>query len=246
MLTNLDGDTEAAFQAALARLKAQGVTVIEIEMPELAQLNGQVGFPVALYEAYDDMVAYLRHTGTGVTIDAMVAQIASADVKGTYEGLVLPRKLPAPDGSFVDAKPLYDEAIKIARPALQALYQQTFAEQQARRHRFPDHAAGCDRLQSGVQQSREFRPVHPEHRSRQQCRHSRNSDSDCARRYQQTCRLGLNSTARQAAMSGCLRSAWRSTLCLGGCRRRVDAIVGWAKRSVPTILPVAERWWARR
>jgi mandelamide amidase len=127
MLTNLDGDTEAAFQAALARLKAQGVTVIDIEMPELAQLNGQVGFPVALYEAYDDMVAYLKHTGTGVTIEAMVAQIASPDVKGTYEGLVLPRKLPAPDGSFVDAKPLYDHAINVARPALQALYQQTFA-----------------------------------------------------------------------------------------------------------------------
>lgn len=127
MLTNLDGDTEAAFLAALARFKAQGVTVIDIEMPELAQLNGQVGFPVALYEAYDDMVAYLKHTGTGVTIEAMVAQIASPDVKGTYEGLVLPRKLPASDGSFVDAKPLYDEAINVARPALQALYQQAFA-----------------------------------------------------------------------------------------------------------------------
>ncbi|MET4067810.1 Asp-tRNA(Asn)/Glu-tRNA(Gln) amidotransferase A subunit family amidase [Bradyrhizobium sp. S3.2.6] len=127
MLANLDGDTETAFQAALARLKAQGVTVVDIEMPELTQLNGRVGFPVALYEAYDDMVAYLNRTGTGVTIEAMVARIASPDVKGTYEGLVLPRKLPAPDGSLVDAKPLYVEAINVARPALQALYQQTFA-----------------------------------------------------------------------------------------------------------------------
>ena len=127
-LTNLDGDTEAAFQAALAQLKAQGVTVVDIKMPELAELNGQVGFPVALYEAYDDMVAYLQRTGTGVMIEAMVAQIASPDVKGTYEGLVLPRKLPAPDGSFVDAKPLYEHAINIARPALRALYAQTFAD----------------------------------------------------------------------------------------------------------------------
>jgi mandelamide amidase len=137
MLTNLDGDTEAAFHAALARLKAQGVAVIDIEMPELAQLNGQVGFPVALYEAYDDMVAYLRRTGTGITIEAMVAQIASPDVKGTYEGLVLPRKLPAPDGSFVDAKPLYDHAITVARPALQALYQQTFASNKLDAIAFP-------------------------------------------------------------------------------------------------------------
>ncbi len=127
MLANLDSDTEIAFQATLTRLKAQGVTVVDVEMPELAELNGQVGFPVALYEAYDDMVAYLQRTGMGVTIEAMVAQIASPDVKGTYEGLVLPRKLPAPDGSFVDAKPLYDHAITVARPALQALYAQTFA-----------------------------------------------------------------------------------------------------------------------
>ncbi len=126
MLVNLDSDTEAAFQAALVRLTSEGVTVVDIEMPDLAALNAAVGFPVALYEAYDDMVAYLARTATGVTIEAMVAQIASADVKGTYEGLVLPRKLPAPDGSLVDAKLLYDEAINVARPMLQAVYQQTF------------------------------------------------------------------------------------------------------------------------
>ena len=46
------------------------MTVVDVEMPELAELNGQVGFPVALYEAYDDMVAYLKRTGTGITIEA--------------------------------------------------------------------------------------------------------------------------------------------------------------------------------
>ncbi|MEY9820791.1 Asp-tRNA(Asn)/Glu-tRNA(Gln) amidotransferase A subunit family amidase [Bradyrhizobium japonicum] len=69
MLTNLDADTEAAFHAAIAKMKAQGVMIVEIEMPELAGLNGQVSFPVALYEAYDDMVAYLKRTGTGLSID---------------------------------------------------------------------------------------------------------------------------------------------------------------------------------
>jgi len=126
MLTNLDADTEAAFQAAVARMKAQGVTVVEIEVPELAEHNGQVGFPVALYEAYDDMVAYLAHTGTGLSIEALANEISSPDVKGTYDGLVIPRKLPGPDNTLVDAKPIYDAAIKTARPALQALYSDTF------------------------------------------------------------------------------------------------------------------------
>ncbi|MFC7697142.1 MULTISPECIES: indoleacetamide hydrolase [Bradyrhizobium] len=136
-LTNLDADTDAAFQAAVSKMKAQGVTVIEIEMPLLAELNGQVSFPVVLYEAYDDMVAYLRHTGTGLSIVALAAEISSADVKGTYDGLVIPRKLPAPDGTLVDAKPIYDAAINTARPALQALYSRTFADNRLDAIAFP-------------------------------------------------------------------------------------------------------------
>lgn len=137
MLTNLDADTDAAFQAAVAQLKTQGVTVVEIEMPQLAELNAQVSFPVALYEAYDDLVAYLAHTGTGLSVEALAQEISSADVKGTYDGLVIPRKLPAPDGTLVDARPIYDAAITIARPALQALYGKTFADHRLDAIAFP-------------------------------------------------------------------------------------------------------------
>ncbi|MGT2436779.1 indoleacetamide hydrolase [Bradyrhizobium betae] len=137
MLTNLDADTDAAFQAAVAKLKAQGVTIVEIEMPQLAELNGQISFPVALYEAYDDLVAYLAHTGTGLSVEALAQEISSADVKGTYDDLVIPRKLPAPDGALVDAKPIYDAAIETARPALQALYSKTFADHRLDAIAFP-------------------------------------------------------------------------------------------------------------
>jgi indoleacetamide hydrolase len=137
MLSNLDADTDAAFQAALTKMKTQGITIVEIEMPHLAELNVQVGFPVALYEAYDDMVAYLAHSGTGITIDALAREIASPDVKGTYDGLVIPRKLPGPDNTLVDAEPIYDAAIRSARPALQALYGRTFADNRLDAIAFP-------------------------------------------------------------------------------------------------------------
>src|SRR3954452_13331551 len=137
MLSNLDADTDAAFQAALTKMKTQGVTIVEIEMPHLAELNGQVRFPVALYEAYDDMVAYLAHIGTGITIDALAREIATPDVKGTYDGLVIPRKLPGPDNTLVDAEPIYDAAIRSARPALQALYGKTFADNRLDAIAFP-------------------------------------------------------------------------------------------------------------
>jgi indoleacetamide hydrolase len=126
MLANMDADTQAAFDAAMAKLKDAGVTFVDVEMPRLMELNGAVGFPLALYEAYDDVVAYLKKTGTGLTIDKMAEQIASPDVKGTYLGLVIPRKLPGPNNTLVDAKPAYDAAMKTSRPALQALYAETF------------------------------------------------------------------------------------------------------------------------
>jgi indoleacetamide hydrolase len=128
LLANMDADTQAAFDAALAQLKGAGVTLVDVEMPKLMELNGAVGFPLALYEAYDDVVKYLRGTGTGITIDKLAEQIASPDVKGTYQGLVIPRKLPGPDNTVTDAKPAYDAAMKTSRPALQKLYAATFKQ----------------------------------------------------------------------------------------------------------------------
>lgn len=137
MLANLDADTDAAFRAATAKMTSQGVAVVEIEMRELAELNGRVGFPLALYEAYDDMVAWLARTGTGITIETLAREIASPDVKATYDGLVIPRKLPGPGNTLVDAKPIYDDAIETARPALQALYRDMFARDRLDAIAFP-------------------------------------------------------------------------------------------------------------
>jgi mandelamide amidase len=122
---NLDEDTRAATDAALAKLRSAGVTLVDVEMPALAELNGAVSFPVALYEIHDDLAAYLQKYRAGVDIRQVAAGIASPDVKGTFDGLVLPRKLPAAQG-VVDARPAYDDAMRKARPALQKLYRDTF------------------------------------------------------------------------------------------------------------------------
>ncbi len=127
-LANLDADTQAAFDDALAKLKGAGVTLVDVQMPKLMELNGAISFPVALYEAHDDVVKYLKHTGTGITLPQLAEAIASPDVKGTYQGLVIPRKLPGPNNTVVDAKPVYEAAIKTARPALRKLYADTFKQ----------------------------------------------------------------------------------------------------------------------
>ncbi|HET7343148.1 MAG TPA: indoleacetamide hydrolase [Methylomirabilota bacterium] len=124
---DLDADTKAATDAALDKLRQAGVTIVDVEMPDLKRLNDAASFPVALYEAYDDLKAYLAKYQTGKTVEQVAAQIASKDVKATYDGLVVPRKLPAPNGGVVDAAPIYAAAMRDARPALLKLFTDTFS-----------------------------------------------------------------------------------------------------------------------
>src|SRR5262249_7493163 len=101
-----------------------------------ATLNSKVGAPLALYEAYDDMVAYLAKYQTGITIEQLAASIASPDAKGIYDGPVLKRLLPTPTGT-TPAKPVYEQAITVHRPALQQLYAKTFADNRLNALVFP-------------------------------------------------------------------------------------------------------------
>jgi mandelamide amidase len=126
-MANLDADTKSAFDAAIAKLTAAGATVVPVTMPNLTALNNSVSFPIALYEAYDDVAAYLRTYNTGLSIEQLAARIASPDVKGTYEGLVIPRMLPVPSGGATPAAPVYQAAMATQRPALMRLYAETFA-----------------------------------------------------------------------------------------------------------------------
>ena len=225
MLANLDADTEAAFQAAVAKVRAQGVTVIEIEMPRLAELDGQASFPIALYEAYDDLVAYLKHTGTGLSIEAVAEKIASADVKGTYDGLVIPRKLPAPDGT-------------LSMPSRSTTPRSGPHGQPCRRSTpSPLRTIGSMRSPSRPRRASPFPPIRSPAASKISACSSRTpipaampafpaSRSRSRSAPAADCRSALSSTDPRAMIAACSRSAWRSTMCSDGCRRRVDLSQG--------------------
>src|SRR5438477_11089238 len=125
---DLDPDTKAITDAALDKLRQAGATIVEVDMPALKKLNDAASFPVALYEAYDDMKAYLAKYQTGKTMEQVAQQIASKDVKATYDGLVVPRKLPGPNG-VLDAAPAYQAAMSQGRPALRKIFTDTFQTQ---------------------------------------------------------------------------------------------------------------------
>jgi mandelamide amidase len=128
MLANLDEDTKVAVDVALEKMKGAGVTVVEIDMPGITELNNQIGFPVLFYEAYDDLAAYLKQSGLGITIANLAQEISSPDVKNSFDRFVMPRKIAGPENTLFDTKPIYDSAIKKSRPALIKLYQSTFSK----------------------------------------------------------------------------------------------------------------------
>lgn len=126
----LGAEVEAVWTATLDALSQTGVTFVEVDASEIVDLNAQVSFPIALYEANGALEQYLEAHETGLTIEDVVAAVVSPDVKFTYETFVLPEKLPAPDGSLVDAEPIYTAAMEEGRPALRAAYERLFQDAQ--------------------------------------------------------------------------------------------------------------------
>jgi len=116
---NLDPETERLAPAALDRLRGAGAEVVEVDMPGLAELNGKVSFPVALYEANVDLTRYLKRYRIPLDIKGLAERIASPDVKGLFASAIVP--------GAKDAIPekVYRDALA-TRPALQRLYAETF------------------------------------------------------------------------------------------------------------------------
>jgi mandelamide amidase len=125
-LKNIEPEIEALWKKAITAFQNAGIVIVEIDASEIMRLNALVGFPVALYEANSDMRSYLKKYDVGISIEELAAEISSPDVAGTYKGLVLPEKLPGPDGP-VEAAPVYEAAIKTHRPMLIQEYEKVFA-----------------------------------------------------------------------------------------------------------------------
>ncbi|QEK90771.1 indoleacetamide hydrolase [Achromobacter insolitus] len=125
---DLDPQVQDVMDAALAKLRAAGVQLVELDMPGLEASNAAVGMPVCLYEQKADLTDYLSRYGTGVTFEQVVAQISSADVKGIFEGLIVPGVLPLPTGEVLPLQPLYERAMATHRDELINVYRRAFQD----------------------------------------------------------------------------------------------------------------------
>jgi mandelamide amidase len=126
-LKNVEPEIIALWEKAITAFQNAGILIVEVDASEIIRLNALVGFPIALYEANTDMRSYLKKYDIGISIEELAAKISSPDVAGTYKSLVLPEKLPGPDG-LVEAKPVYEAAIKTHRPMLIQEYEKVFSD----------------------------------------------------------------------------------------------------------------------
>lgn len=123
---HLDEDVREQAHIALELLKEVGVEIINVDMPNLEQLNHAISFPVVVYEGKYDLIQYLKDHHVNLTIENVVDQISSPDVQAIFKQNILPQLIQDQTGQLVPVLPFYEKAISEARPQLLELYQNTF------------------------------------------------------------------------------------------------------------------------
>jgi mandelamide amidase len=120
MFQNIDVETLHLTNQALDKLRHAGVQIVQLQVSGFLDLDNQSGFPIALFEATQDIGNYLETYNTGLTLPQLAAQIASPDVKFVFDTFVVP------GAPMAIPQPVYDNAVNVVRPQLQALYASTF------------------------------------------------------------------------------------------------------------------------
>ena len=115
---NLETGLAEVVEATLERLAGLCKALVEVDPGPVDELNQKVSFPLVLYEAKRDMTQYLADFTPGISLQDVVAQIASPDVRAAYASVV---------SGAVSAE-VYQQALHTFRPQLQALYADCFAE----------------------------------------------------------------------------------------------------------------------
>lgn len=114
MTDDLSPGVAASFAAALDRLQAAGVTLVEVDVSGILALNQEASFPIALFEARRDLARFLRDEGTGLTVEDVAAAIASPDVRGVYASAVL--------GPDAIPETVYRRAVDEVLPRMRSAY----------------------------------------------------------------------------------------------------------------------------
>jgi mandelamide amidase len=115
----LDEEVERITNAALRKLQAAGVELVEVEVNELADLIERTTWPIEAHDILRALPEYLRDSGARVTFDQVLA-LASPDVKALFA------LFEAGSSGFV-TEGMYAAAVETYLPRLRRNFRDCFA-----------------------------------------------------------------------------------------------------------------------
>ena len=113
----LDDRTAAVMDSVADLLADRGAIIVDADIPELHELTPKCAWAISMYEVPRDLPAILAHRGTDVSIETIVAGIASPVVKERFNPLSV---------SLEELEPRYRVAMSEERPRLQKILQSYF------------------------------------------------------------------------------------------------------------------------
>jgi len=115
---NLSNDVAQSMEALLIKLRKAGIELVMVSMGNVPALNEQISFPVVMYETNQLLPEFLETSLPNVSMDTFIDGISSPDVRGVIHAIV---NQPIP-------RDVYDNAIKVLKPQLQASYSNYFSD----------------------------------------------------------------------------------------------------------------------
>ena len=126
--SDLESEVAEAAGRLLGLLSDAGVVLIEADIPDLAELNAAVGFPVALFEFVQGLSRYLVENGVRLSIHDVFEGVRSPDVKNIFGSQLGADAMPEAN---------YLKALKVKRPLLQRAYASYFKDHEVEGIIFP-------------------------------------------------------------------------------------------------------------
>lgn len=117
---DLDPALSASCETALAVLGRAGVHLVDIDMPGMLEAATRAGFPITLHETSSVLPGWIAREHVGIDMDALIAGIASPDVRAILQGLTGPDAVP---------RAAYRHAMTHERPAMRAAFVNLLADQ---------------------------------------------------------------------------------------------------------------------
>lgn len=112
---NLDSEVSRLMEAALHRLTDAGASIVDLNIPDLAELIDKTSFPIILHDLAPSIAAYLNQFGASVSVEQVFREVGpniSETLKAT--------------ANLVPNDDAYREIVSVTRPSLQARFASAF------------------------------------------------------------------------------------------------------------------------